>query len=232
MDVGLLEFGEILLSSSQRRLEVVSQNVANTGTPGYKRSSTFQIEIGRAAPNDNAMQTASVLSPGALRLTGRDLDLALSSEGFFLVRGESGAYLTRSGEFERSADGRLISAQGHALQDASGADLIIGDGTIEILPDGVILDDRQPTGRIGIFSLDPKRSTPIGGTLFSVETAHLTETASPIVRQGMLETANVELAGEMVDMMSALRMAEMGARVIQAYDTLLDQCITSFGQRR
>src|SRR5262245_50188482 len=107
MTTGLLELGEILLSASQRRLEVVSANVANATTPGFKRTDAFENALSEAVSRNSALSTVTDFDQGALRATGRPFDLAISGPGFFQLRGENGAYYSRSGQFERLPDGRL-----------------------------------------------------------------------------------------------------------------------------
>ncbi len=230
MTSGLLELGEILLAASQRRLEAVSHNVTNASTPGYRRALVFEHtlnEAQRTAP----LAAVSDFSQGPLRSTGRPFDLALSGAGFFQVRGEERVYYTRAGQFDRTAEGRLVDAQGSALQTAEGADLVLGAGRIEILSDGTVLEDGAPVARIGVFvAAEESDLEALTGALFVAPQGAVQEATGPVVRQGSLELANVEIAGEMLDAMRALRAAEVGARIVQSYDTLIGQTISTFGR--
>lgn len=234
MPSGLLEIGEILLAASQRRLEAVSHNVSNASTPGYRKALLFEHALNdalAAAP----FATASDFAQGPLRATGRPFDLALSGAGFFQLRGPESLYYTRAGQFERTPEGRLVDAQGRALQTADGADLILRTeaGDIEILSDGVVLEDGTPVARIGVFlARDDGDLQALSGTLFAAPTGSMQEASAPVVRQGMIELSNVNVAGEMLDTMRALRSAEIGARIVQNYDTLMDQSISTFGRGR
>lgn len=234
MPSGLLEIGEVLLAASQRRLETTSNNVSNASTPGYRKALLFEHALNdalRTAP----FATASDFAQGPLRATGRPLDLALSSAGFFQLRGAEGVYYTRAGQFERTPEGRLADAQGRALQTADGADLILraDAGDIEILSDGVVLEDGIPIARIGVFlAREEGDLQALSGTLFTAPSGLMQESSAPVVRQGMIELSNVNVAGEMLDTMRALRSAEIGARIVQSYDTLMDQSISTFGRGR
>lgn len=228
MTGGLVELGEILLAAAQQRLGVVSRNIANLTTPGYRGGLSFQAVIeleARQAP----LSVSTNFQSGTLQATGRSLDLAMSGPGFFMVRGAEAAYFTRNGQFERAADGRLVNSQGLALQSIDGDDIIVSSSAIEVLNDGMVLDDGVPVARIGVFDVG---SAPIasGGAFLSADPAAITEVAMPVVHQGMLETANVDLAQEMTEMMSALRTAEVAARIVQTYDTLMDQSISTWGR--
>jgi len=233
MSISLIELGELMVSSAQRRLEAIAENVSGTATPGYKRALSFDeaLDVRSTHTVQQPSSGDSDLAAGPLRQTGRALDLALIGEGFFALRGESGSYYTRAGAFERASDGRLISPSGLALQDASGGDIIIESNNPEILADGVVLDNGAPTARIGLFRpSEDARLVSVNGALFQGEGAKMIEARQIAVRQGALENSNVELAAEMVDMMAALRRAEAGARVIQTYDALIGQSITTLGR--
>ncbi len=238
MSGGLLDIGEIILATTERRLEIVSRNIANASTAGFKKEIAFGEILSSLEATDktsgitpNPQATYTDFSQGSLRMTGRAFDLALSGPGFFRVRSIDGtSYYTRNGEFERGGDGRLANAQGMVLQTAGGDDLVVADDAAEILSDGVVLEAGQPVARIGVFvPSSGEQFQALGGTLFSASAAPL-EAGEPLVRQGMIETANIDMPGEMVGMMEALRSAEIGARIVQAYDGLIDKSISTFGR--
>jgi flagellar basal-body rod protein FlgG len=168
---------------------------------------------------------------GPLRLTGNPFDLAISGQGYFRVQGEDGAYYTRAGQFTRDDRGRLIDAQGLALQTVDAHDLVLGSGRIEVTDDGTVLEDGAPIARIGLFQLrEGSDLERVGGAYFAASAEAMEDAAAPAIRQGMIEGSNVELASEMLVMMGALREAEAGARVVQAYDALIGQSITTLGR--
>jgi flagellar basal-body rod protein FlgF len=162
MPNGLLEIGEIMLSVSQQRLNAVSENVANATTPGFKASEPFAalLTAGASAP---ALSQHINPAQGALRATGRNLDLAIAGEGFFRVSGGGEALYTRAGAFERDEDGRLVDAQGRALQSSEGGDVIVSSSEVEILTDGIVLDGGAPITRIGVFQADWSAVSARGG---------------------------------------------------------------------
>jgi flagellar basal-body rod protein FlgF len=233
MPGGLLEIGEMLLATSQRRLDTVSQNVANASTPGFKSDALFESAL-QATTIEGAGGRLSLdtdFSQGALRGTGRSLDLAIAGPGFFELRAGDQVYYTRAGAFERDSAGRLVDIQGFALQSSDGGDIVLASSQVEILSDGVILEGGAPVARVGVFDATaPETLTRVGGNYFAAR-----EGVAPVaeinLRQGMLEAANVDMAAQMLDMMTAIRSAEVGARVVQAYDTLIGQTISTFGRR-
>jgi flagellar basal-body rod protein FlgF len=239
MTNGLIELGEVMLSASERRLESVSRNIANVSTPGFKKETSFDEALSAQAPgaadasstNKTTNKTGTDFSQGTLRLTGKSLDLALSGAGFFKLRSQDGVYYSRGGQFERASDGTLSTSQGLTLQTVTGENLVVSKEDFEVLQDGTVLEGGLPTARIGVFETsDGAALQSIGGGIFSVSDDAMRDAPSVVVRQGMLEGSNVELASEMVEMMAALRQAEAGARIVQVFDTLSGQMISTFGQ--
>ncbi|MFZ2031060.1 MAG: flagellar hook basal-body protein [Vitreimonas sp.] len=233
--MGLLELGEVMMTRSERHLELTSQNLTNVSTPGYKQQVGFDAAIDGAQVDDRAQVQVSArpdFAQGALRQTGRPLDLGISGSGFFLLRTSDGhSFYTRNGQFSRDSQNRLVSAEGYALQAAGGGDLLLESDSAEILNDGTVLENGAPAGRVGIYAPnDAGHLAAQSGTLFTAPDDAMHEVASPLLRQGFLETANVNNATEMLQLMTSMRQAEAGARVVEAYDTLIGQSISTFGR--
>lgn len=240
--VGLIDIAAKVMGSSEQRLEVVSRNISNSSTPGYKAQVQFpslaDAGLGMGADLSSGMAgevtsgTIADLSQGVLSETGRPLDLAIAGSGFFKVGSPAGEYLTRQGHFEHSPDGRVRTAQGLVLQDSSGSDLILSSDQIEILQDGTVLEAGRPVARVGLFDVDvPGSLVSAGGSLFSAPAGGALQAADGILHQGMIEGANVSMAEQMLEMSLAVRQAETGARLVQVYDGLLGQAISTFGQK-
>jgi len=229
---GVIELAELMLTSSERRLEFASRNVANTSTPGYKRQVSFDDVVASARPTTTPSVSAySDFSQGVLRQTGNALDLAITGAGFFAVRSDDQVFYTRDGQFQRAPDGRLVDAHGYALQSADGGDLVVNDEHPRINADGSVIENNLPVAQIGVFVGEPEHPMKaLGGALFSADAQGMSPSSTPSLRQGALETANVDMAAEMLSMMTTLRQAEAGARLVQAYDSLTEESISTFGR--
>lgn len=220
---GLIDAATRIMCASERRLDIVAQNVANISTPGFKRLIGFQPASGYdSADIDHALLVGSVSDPsqGKLVKTGNPLDLALSGSGFFELAGTAGTVLSRAGQFTRRADGTVANAAGERLQQAGGGDLILGDGAFTIQPDGTVIEEGRAVARISLVrgaAADPD------GELDAAD--------GIAVRQGMVEASNVDLGGEMASMMQISRTAETGARLVRLYDDLFGAAITHLGGR-
>lgn len=231
--VDLIESARAILSQSERRMEVTANNVANLTTSGFKTQrlySDVSMEAGSHAP-ETVLKHSMDLAQGRLVKTSNPLDVAISGAGMFRLRGADGDFVySRGGQFKLASGGRVMNAQGFALQ-ADGGDLILPNGNIQILADGTVLDGERPLAKIGLYAAPAKADIrPLGGSLFAIAEDRLEEVAAPELRQGMTEASNVALADEMVAMMEALRTAEGGAKLVQTYDDLMGKAVTAFGQ--
>lgn len=169
------------LQAHQRGLNTISSNVANMNTPGFKGSQVDFTDVfngssdhsdGHAASGRGvaASRVSLDLRPGEIKQTGRDLDLALNGDGFFVVRNEAGLLrYTRSGAFEFDDDGVLV-ARGNAMK-------VLG---------------HDVDGRLVEIGLDGKRTSApaattevlLSGNLSSTDTDHTIEELAVFDRLG------------------------------------------------
>lgn len=234
---GLMDSATAILSSVERRLEVTAQNVANAATTGYKRQISFTDALGRAdgpdAPGASVGQTRHVADFGQGRLveSGSRLDLAIFGPGLFRLRDGDGFAYTRGGSFSLGEGGLLIDPAGRALQMENGGDVEIRDPGFAVLADGTLLEHGIPTGRIGLFEASEAAAlSAIGGSLFAADPARMETAEASEIRQGFVEKSNVVMSDEMIAMTASLRQAEGGGRLIQFYDQLIGQAITTFSR--
>jgi flagellar basal-body rod protein FlgG len=230
---GLVESATAIMSVSERQLEIVSQNISNASTAGYKRVQGFADVLAARAADAGPLASRTDLAQGGMQSTGNPLDLAISGAGFFLLRDGDSMIYSRQGQFRRSEDGTVVNALGHVLQQAGGGDLVLTGGAVQIVEDGTVLDAGQPVARIGLFAPRDAAALEVhGGSRFTAAEGVMEEAPAAILRQGMIETSNVQMGEEMVTMMAAMRSAETGSRLVQIYDDLIGRAITSFGGGR
>jgi len=231
--MGLVEIGSVVLSRAAERVEFAAENLTNATTAGYKAKRGFRsyLTSNEIAQIDDGNPAISVdLSSGELHNTGNPLDLAISGTGFFAVRGPAGIYYTRCGQFRRDGDGHMVTADGMVLQSQSG-DLNIAGADPNVLPDGMVTVNGAPAGRIAVMSFEQQEELkPVAGGLFEAAQPGAGKPSDAEVRQGMLEASNVSTATEMISIMSAMRSAEAGQRVVQLYDDLMSRAVSVFGQ--
>lgn len=186
------------LDAQQTRMQVISNNLANVNTTGFKRDranfETLLYQTYRPAGAQTSDQTAltgplavgtgvrvvateKINTQGALNMTGNALDLAVDGQGFFQVLMPDGRMgYTRDGSFSRNAEGALTTASGYLLQPditipAEALSISISsDGIVTALLPGEV--DAQDLGQIELASfVNPRGLAPLGENLLTETTA-------------------------------------------------------------
>jgi flagellar basal-body rod protein FlgF len=227
-----------------QRLQVLSNNLANVSTPGFKREfAVFQarhaeaIERGQTAPGAgtrddigggvNFHETVTDFSTGTLRQTGNPSDVAINGEGFFLVAKGDEQLLTKAGNFHFAPDGRLLTEQGYQVLSTDRQPIAINPAAPwEFRGDGALA---QGGAQIPLAIVKPNSLgdlTKAGENLFSplAEFADVTA-AERHVAHGFLEQSSVQPAVEMIDLIETSRAYEANVRMIQTQDQLLSSLI-------
>lgn len=237
------------LNADQQQIDVISNNIANMQTPGFKRArvafsdvaATTRAEVEQAgAPlsytgaGSTVMATPLSFSEGSLEETGNTYDLAIQGAGFFEVQDANGNRLyTRDGQLHVDDQGYLVTANGLRLTNSV---QIPPDATnVKIDAQGQITAtlDNNPTattlGRIELAAFPaPNGLSSIGNDTFAPTAAagdpSIGRPGDPgfgQVQQGALEMANVNMVSEMASLVIAQRAYQLNARLIQAADQIL-----------
>lgn len=230
----------------QRRLNTISNNIANVKTNGYKKEETvissfqeslnFRIdESGKTAiGSDSKLQGVEEINfrfdPANLEDTNRSLDIALVSEGFFTVKQNNEIFYTRDGSFEIDAMGYLITSNGARVQGMNGDirvvnDKFVADGTGVIKnAKGQIID----TLLIQTPNEDSKLVKRENG--YFSETAGNMERTLPWVIQSMLERSNVDVTEEMTQLIEVQRNFQSVANALKTIDGLNARAVSEIGK--
>lgn len=226
----------------------VSQNLAASTVPGYKKVDTAFAAIlspksGQGAGGSTAQTDAAAMpraslrrdfSQGELRATGEPENVAIQGPGYFQVQAPDGkpAY-TRDGEFHRNAANALVTKTGLPVLGQSGEPLQIDPqkGPITIGEDGRITQDSTEVGRLGIFTFDETQAKALDGGLVRPGAGAPATTAveSPAVQSGFLEGSNVSPMRSMVELITIQRAYEANQKAINANDQRLSQAIQILG---
>jgi flagellar basal body rod protein FlgG len=230
----ITEIAAQILARAEQRAETAAQNITNASTPGYRRRISFAEAMnpaGAGAEASRTMGAALDFSAGQLAETGNLSDIAIAGEGFFVVRSEDDLLYTRQGQFRRDEDGRLTTPQGLILQSSDGGDVVVGGENFEVAADGIVTRRGEPVARIALVDFEDRaalRSTDKGA--FDAGEAEPRPVEAQALRQGMIESSNVNTGDEMVAMMEAVRRAETGQRLVTTYDDLMGRALNLFGQ--
>jgi flagellar basal-body rod protein FlgF len=223
--------------ANQRRLEIVSNNVANALTPGFKASRpVFQVtstgstgeteEVGQSYVN--TVDSYVHFSDAPLVETGNPLDLAIEGNGFFAITTPTGTMYTRNGQFTLDKDKRLVTMSGQAVLGESGGEIILDGKEISVETDGSIFVEGASVDRIKVVGFaDLKDLRNAGGSLFVNTNDMNVETAQEgfSVRQGFYEASNVDAMKEMVEIVTALRAYEAFSKVDELFSDSLRRLI-------
>ncbi|MFQ5736249.1 MAG: flagellar basal-body rod protein FlgF [Thermodesulfobacteriota bacterium] len=220
----------------EKRLEVLTYNLANVNTAGFKKQKPLFED---AMPAPYGPRTYSVMkgvmtdmSQGVAEQTGRPLDVALKGDGFFSVDTPAGVRYTRDGSFAIGADGALVTKEGHPVMGEKGAikltspDVTIDNAGVLKGPGGVKID----TLKLASFknTADMRRE----GSYFvaSPGAKEVPVDPSTAVQQGYVEVSNVNAVRAMTTMIEAQRSFEMQTKMIQALDELTKKAIDEVGR--
>ncbi|MTV41447.1 flagellar hook-basal body protein [Duganella radicis] len=227
------------MQNDLRRVETISQNMANLLTPGYKKqillSSSFarQVDGGLAqsVTASGPSMTALNIDPaaGTLRYTGNPQDMAIDGTAFFEVAGPQGPAYTRQGGFHVDVRGRLVNAQGYPVMGMGGE--IVLSGPYAIDPNGDVRQGDQVLARLKLVHFsNPEALEPQGGGGYRQGGAVQATPETPSsLRVGYQENSNVNSAQEMVRLTETVRHFEAMQKVMQGYDDSLEKTIRKLG---
>lgn len=223
----------------ERRLNTLADNVANAGTVGYKAGEvTFDdVLTGLTA------KAVSFVSPGAdsyniragaLRETGNPFDFAVQGDAWFAVETEAGPMMTRDGRFTMRETGELVTLQGYPVLDPGGTPLVLDPlaGPPEVGADGMLQQNGQPVGAIGLFSFVPgPDSIRYGnsGFLPNSEPQPLVDMMDIGVVQGFVEESNVNPVEEMMRLIQVQRTFEQVTALMRDSDNAQKEAIKTMG---
>ena len=243
------------LDAQQTRMDVISNNLANANTTGFKSSrAAFQDLMYQNRGQPGAQTTEQTQSPSGLMLgtgvrvvgtqkmftqggvsqTGNSLDVAIQGRGFLQVSMPDGSVAyTRDGALQTDANGQLVTADGYPIEPAvtlpaNVQSITIGtDGTISATTNGSATAQQVGTLQLADF-VNPTGLQPKGDNLY-LETSSSGAPQSGqaglngmgTLLQGALESSNVNVVEEMVNMIETQRTYEMNSKAISSTDQML-----------
>ncbi len=243
------------LDAQQTRMAVVSNNLANVNTTGFKqgravfedllyqnvRQSGGQTSQDTMLPSGmnlgtgvRVVATEKLFTQGSLLQTDNAMDVAINGRGFFQIQTPAGdiAY-TRDGAFQLDDQGQLVTSSGYIVD--PGISIPDGAQSITIGNDGIVtvkLAGQSATTQVGTLQIadfiNPVGLQPVGENLY-IETA---ASGSPqpgtpgqdglgTLAQGALESSNVNVVSELVNMIETQRAYEMNSKAISTNDRMM-----------
>jgi flagellar basal-body rod protein FlgF len=217
-------------------LETIANNLANVSTAGFRGTHNVFSSL-LASSGENSFSTLNqdtndfgVLSAtridstqGALQKTGNELDVAIEGPGYFAAQTPSGPIYTRGGSFHILAQGQLVTSNGDPVLGENGPITIVGS-PLSISADGTISVRGALAGRLKITEFPASTQLEsAGGTYYKAPPGTATSATKSAVRQGVLESSNVNPVTSVVEMISAQRDVETMRRVLTMFNAEMDK---------
>jgi flagellar basal-body rod protein FlgG len=243
------------MEAQQTAMDVISNNLANVSTTGFKRSravfqdllyqierqpggqSSQQTELPSGLQLGTGVRTAAteqIFTQGNLQQTSNNLDVAIQGTGFFQVLMPDGstAY-TRDGSFQTNNQGQLVTASGYPVQPsitipATAQSVTIGnDGTVSITQAGATATTQVGTLQLATFINNAGLESKGDNLYAQTEASGAPSTTTPgtngsgTLQQGYVETSNVNVVEEMVNMIQTQNTYQMNSKAITTTDQML-----------
>lgn len=245
------------LDAQQTQLDVISNNLANVGTAGFKRSRAVFEDLlyqtvrqpGAQSSQQTQLPTGLTLGTGVrpvasekiftqgnLQQTGNQLDLAINGAGFLQVQLPDGttAY-TRDGSLHTDSQGQLVTSSGYPVQPAitipanATTVTIARDGTVSVTQSGQATPTQVGAIQLANF-INAAGLQSQGENLYLETAASGTPTTNTpgsnglgTLSQGYIETSNVNVVEELVNMIQTQRAYEINSKAVQTSDQMLQR---------
>ena len=242
------------LTVQQKRLDVVSNNLANATTTGYKKegltTQSFKDVYGIKVKDETVgyiNQNIGTLNLGAkigesfrswdqgsLKNTESCYDFALAGDGFFSISftnkaGETSTLYTRDGSFQMNSEGYLVTKDGDYVLGESGDPIVLPTDISKLTVDstGRIYADGQYVDTFGIVDFeDYNYIEAYGENLYRAVDGATFKDSTASVNQGYLETSNINVVSEMVDMINIAREFESNQKIVNSIDEMLGKMVS------
>jgi flagellar basal-body rod protein FlgF len=229
----------------RREMDIVANNIANADTNGFKVESLLTAE----APSPPAMTAegpqpikfvtavgvARDFGQGGLRATNTPLDLAIDGKGFFKVTTKAGDRFTRDGHFRLDDQGRLTTMAGDPVTDDSGGEITfdpLKPGEITVAEDGTVTQGTDRVGKVGVYQFANLGALDKAGDNLYQNTSNQQPTAATDakLRQGMLESSNVNPILQITRMIEVSRAYEQTAQMMSSEQDLSRSSVARLGR--
>jgi flagellar basal body rod protein FlgG len=212
------------LRSRMQSLDMLANNLANSGTAGYKSDREFyglfvgedasgSAEDGSSSTSPNIERQWTDFSQGPLQSTGNEFDVALSGRGFLTANGPSGVLYTRNGNLHVSSTGELVTGEGYPIRSKGGGSLAVTSGkSVEIDKDGTVRQDGRTLGQLEIVDFKSTDSLKKAGAACfqNSDPKNAPAAAGDVqVEQGKTEGSNVAVPEAAMRLVGVMRQFEM-----------------------
>lgn len=246
--IGMYTTGLVLLSDQlalRRAVDVIANNVANSGTTGFKREGVqFETYVMRTTPTQSTnyvydRATYRDVSPGTISKTGNPLDLAIEGPGYFEVMTPQGIQYTRNGAFRTDHQGQLVTSSGHVVLTDGGQGVTFPEDAFDITVsrDGYITcqsgttSSRTEMGKLAFVKFENAAAlNPTDGSLLSTTQLPTSAASDGAILQGAREDSNVKPVLEITDLIQIQRAYERASKLVGDENRRLSEAIDKLSQ--
>jgi flagellar basal-body rod protein FlgF len=230
--------------AQREKMDIVTNNIVNVDTTGYKKdtliSKSFKdmmiqsmngTDIGNLNTGIHVDDVVTSFDQGVLEQTDRLSDVALEGDGFFVVNTQDGIRYTRDGAFAVTSNGYLVNSEGNYVQGTNG-NIYVGSGDFAIDEQGNVSVDGKVVNKLQLVTFANLAGLEkVGSNMFAAGSAGAPQAATDCkVKQGWLESSNVDMAEEMVTMVELNRAYQVNQRVLTMLDQSLSKTVNEVGK--
>lgn len=242
------------MNTQMQKMEVVSNNLANANTTGFKQDNVvlksfdevLAIKINdQTAISNRRIGTMSLgvkleniysnFEQGALTPTEDPHTLAIEGDGYFTVGrlnedGSFSEFYTRDGSFVLNQQGEMVTKDGYYFL-SDGGPITIPDGQLSITQEGNIYVDNTFVNQLDLTAVEDNRTLKkVGDSLFDPTDRSTKKAFNGAIRHSFIESSNVNSVKEMIEMMNVMRTYEANQKVLTTYDNTLEQVVQGVGR--
>ena len=230
--------------TQNRKLDTISNNLANSETAGFKtdhvtaktfgsmvidRVDSRKTPIGSVTMMTTADRAVTDFSQGALEPTGRNLDFAISGQGFFAVQTGNGVVYTRNGSFNVDAGGYLSLTNVGRVLGRDGQPLYLGTDDVTADGAGNLSVGGRIAGSLGTYTFaDDQALKTVGEGMYSGTGAAVV--GNPQIVWKSVEDSNTDPTQELTYAIDAQRGLQSCSQALKMYDEVLDKATTDIGR--
>ena len=235
MELNLPTLKQALTNQDQKN-NIISNNLANLNTIGYKRDLLFSEKLADTMDEGFAVKQETDHTQGQLKETKNALDLAILGRGFFTVETQDGYAYTRDGHFKMDSEGYLRTLSGHPVMGSNGLVFLRLDEQpakeISISEEGEIFVDGESVNQLLISDFESYDNLKkAGDNLFtSTMDAEIVDPEKTRIQQGFLEESNVNPVQEMIDLIEVQRQFESVQTMVRNLDRTFDLAVNQVGK--
>ncbi|HEX3886016.1 MAG TPA: flagellar basal-body rod protein FlgF [Phenylobacterium sp.] len=229
----------------KRQMDIIANNIANADTNGFKFESlmtktvpgapAFTAGGPRPVKFVGADGVARDFGQGTLRRTDGTFDVGIEGQGFFKVTTKAGDRFTRDGHFRTDDNGVVTTQAGDPVADDGGGQITIDPskpGAISISADGIVSQGAERVGKIGVYKFDSLSALEKTGDnqYQNASNQQPIPTTDSKVRQGMLESSNVNPIVQITKMIEVNRAYEQVTQMMSSESDLSRNSVARLGK--